>query len=53
VTDPVVVLVCADCQKDLETCAACQRTDCPNGTCYACLVIELGLAHPHPHEHGG
>jgi hypothetical protein len=53
VTEPVIVAVCTDCHKDVERCAACQRTDCPNGICYSCLIIQLGLAHPHPHEHGG
>jgi hypothetical protein len=53
VTDTSAPLVCSDCEKEMETCAACDDDDCPAGVCYGCMVVELDVSHPHPHEHGG
>jgi hypothetical protein len=53
VTDSTTHLACSDCHKQLESCAACDRPDCPDGVCYGCMAVELDVSHPHPHEHGG
>lgn len=52
-TPPSTPLVCSDCHKDLESCAGCERPDCPNVVCFGCMTIELAVSHPHPHDHGG
>jgi hypothetical protein len=53
VTDSTTQLVCSHCHRDIECCAGCDRTDCPNGVCYRCMILELHMSHPHPHEYGG
>ena len=52
-TESTTHLVCSDCHKELESCAGCDRPDCPEVVCYGCMTVELGVSHPHPHEHGG
>jgi hypothetical protein len=44
---------CAECGRDLECCAFCDREDCPAASCYSCLVAALHEYLKQPHRHGG
>jgi hypothetical protein len=46
-------LTCSNCDAVLETCAFCEREQCPEAICSRCLRIALGEAMTEPHAHGG
>jgi hypothetical protein len=51
--EKTAVITCAECGRDLECCAFCDREDCTVASCYACLVTALHESVKQPHRHGG
>jgi hypothetical protein len=48
-----VAIVCAECGRELECCAFCEREDCSAASCYSCLVVALRQSTKLLHLHGG
>lgn len=46
-------LVCDGCDRAIDMCSFCERDDCGEGTCYRCLIVDLGETITGPHDHGG
>lgn len=54
-TDPrePILLICSECQREIDCCEFCDETDCGAAICYRCVNRALGQAMPQPHRHGG
>jgi hypothetical protein len=46
-------LVCKGCNRTIEWCSFCDRTDCAVAVCYGCMLVDLRESIPQPHAHGG
>lgn len=43
---------CCHCERDVDVCACCGRTDCKNSVCFRCQQIDLEQATAKPFSHG-
>jgi hypothetical protein len=52
-TQAAPTLGCSACDKPVDCCEFCDRTDCPTAICYRCLGVALRQATRDLHDHGG
>ena len=49
----LVEIACTHCGRSIAWCSFCDRTDCPDPNCLACLVVALRESGSSLHRHGG
>jgi hypothetical protein len=52
-TQAAQVVDCSACDRAIDCCEFCDRSDCPTAVCYRCLGVALRQATRDLHDHGG